>query len=1418
LRPVQYRPLDRRRRSRDRTGEDAVECSRAMAPSTMRSSTTEMVERKVLEMAQHASFHQHVSYNLSTILHAFTEGKADPTEIAEAFSRARGIEVITRVVSGQPLAKPPVVSLCCQVGRQVLDKFGPGSSQSQTGRLVEAVVGRLALGISGDDAQAVECQVESARLMSSVAGQAAALLIDGGALGAVEGMLERLGGKHTSIFRPCCETLEQVSRTKEGRAAFEERGTGGVLLATIRDFPEALEEGSDAALASALKVVERIFTGKSPEACALSLRAKAEEESSDDPHIPTFSDYASCVETLLAVAEATPEAPGAAAATCLWWLSGASTRTLDRALSAILAAAAAVVAGGAGIGTDGTDGGGGKEEEEEEEEEEKQAAVRLSAEWMDVWSWFLRGNGGEDEDDEEKEEEAEEGGVVSPTPRPVEGARFLAALCLCKPGIQCLEGAVKRESPRRVGEALVTLCGSTDPSLAGACLRIIERLAKGNAGKQVFVDAGALVAAVEAGNRFEVEAGAETVGDAEARTIAASLGAVAILAEAGGRDARALVDEAFGLAVRCLGRVGEFSGRPAAAAAKSALDVITVRLTRSDRSHAAAAAAAAAAAPAAEADSSFSSTPAAENNGDGGGEVDESTASDDEDEGDEEGDVDAPMEALKDAGAILAVMKAHSADARVQQAGWRSLMAMDTGRGDVEKFWTGAGDRRQMLKDCLERHGGDTLVAGQVADILEGLVLHGDSEDEDGTSLTASVSDAHGEESPLLVSAEEPEGGGDDTDSNTPMTPGVGSERNGEGEGGLPQHDSGRLEGGDGADEQSPEGNATSALPQETQSLTRGGEDGGEGGEGGGVGTSEGDEGLTVAIVGEGTPKEVESGGGGDGDGDGPTGDAVGEGDGDLAPEDVLLELSLAGTRALEGGLSSSTATSSNDGGANSDADVGEVSEAGAGSPNSTRRPTVARSLFGDKKGVISSGRGGGQGGEEEGEEGQLDGSPAEVVLSKAELELQESWKKLETLHSDVLGRSHILGGEGAQMVAAMPEPCSLQERVGSLLGEYESGGGARDAFAAASLALVAALAAATGALATSQKEVQRYLDMSRDIRATSTWNDLSEAMQWTMASLKGTVILFTPQSHNGMTKAVGLCKNMDSASKLFKATALQVKIIVVELAGEHEPNTVWRVDPVVFESLPENRKVMMLRHLRSLVIAYDHLSDEMRRDLTTALEIIKNREVLNMMGKFCIQSEVAEERRREAKLASAEERLKVGTRRPSATRQGIPVVSGRRSPPIGTRDPSSSSRGSPNSSPPPPSEQHAVTPSRSSGAADAATPSSTGSNKSNSNNGNGKGNTSSGSRRVPLCTPRALRSTDSSSGNKNGTPGSGGGGGTGSSRTSRGVASHSRRRDTVARAAAAPPAKGGGRSKSPVAARRPGGRSKSPVPRSKKS
>ncbi|CAB1117939.1 unnamed protein product [Ectocarpus sp. CCAP 1310/34] len=1337
-----------------------------MAP-TMYSSTTEMVERKVLEMAQHASFHQHVSYNLSTILHAFSAGKTDPTEIAQAFSRARGLEVITRVISGEPMAKPSVLSLCCRTAVWVVDKFGSGVSHSQGSGLVEALVGRLDRGVSGDDAQTVECQVECARLISSLAGKAASLLIDGGALGAIEGMLEQLGGNHSSIMRPCCEALERVSRTEEGRATCEERGTGGVLLATIRDFPEALEEGSDVALASALKVVERIFTGKSPEACALSLRAKSEEESCDDPHRPTFSDYDNCVETVLTVVEATPEAPGAAAATCLWWLSGASSKAPDRALSAILAAAAVA---------------NGTEATTEAREAEKAAAQSLVS--ADVWSWFSRGEGGAGDVQEE--------GENVPPARPVEGARFLAALCLCRPGLECLEAAVERESPRRVAEALVTLCESADPLLARACFRIIERLAKGGTGPQVFVDAGALAAAAEAGALFEAEEDAETVEDAEAHAIAAALGAVATLAEAGGKDARPVVDDAFQLSVRCLARVGEYSGRPAAAAAKSALDVITVRLTRSDRPKGAAGVrgGGAAAGPAPVAEGAFVE------NVEGGGDTDEavSGAPWDADVEDAAEDVDTPMEILKDAGAIMAVMKAHPTDARVQQSGWRSLIAMDTGRGDVEKFWTGVGDgqqsRRQMLRDCLERHGGDSLVAGQVADILEGLVLQGDS-DGDGSSLTASLSDAPGEESPRLPSDHEEAEGGDEDDASEHVKSGVGGEAS-PGESGPPKEDQNAAE--EEGSQDNTKHSTDSAHPQGVEQVVNREDQDRDGGleVAGDKGDVPEDKGAEVGGVDEATPVAEASEGTGNADvGSDPLGDAEGKSE-TLLPEDVLMEIGLMGTETLEGGGSSGSWDS-----ARTAPVVAPVAEEAVTGEGSTTRPNVVRSLFGSNGHANDENSAAGDTVEAEKPEAKADCSlNASVVMpSKEELELRMSWAKLEKLHSGIVGRSQILGGESAQMAAAMAEPRVLKERVGALLEETEIGD-SRDAFAAASLALVGALTAATGALNTSQKEVQRYLAMSRDLRVTSTWTDISEAMQWTMDSLKGTVILFTPHTAGGLIKALGLCKSMDSALKLFKEAALQIKIIVVELAGEHEPNTVWRVNQSLFKGLPENRKVMTLRHLRSLVVAYDHLSDEMRRDLTTALEIIKNREVLNMMGKYCIQAEAAEEKRREAKLATAEERLKVG-RRPSGTRQGI--TPGRRSPPMGIR--------ASFSEPSPPSLARGTlgtpthtTPVRSNGAAES--PGSGSSNGGNNVGGRASPPLGSGSRKAPLSTPRSGRSTATPTGC------------VGGSRIPKGVASHSRRRESFAvEAEAASSAMEDRRSRSPTFKRRSaGGRSKSPV------
>lgn len=57
-----------------------------------------------------------------------------------------------RVVSGEPVARPPVVSLCCGVARRVVDRFGPGVTGSQAKGVAEALVTRLDRGIDGERA------------------------------------------------------------------------------------------------------------------------------------------------------------------------------------------------------------------------------------------------------------------------------------------------------------------------------------------------------------------------------------------------------------------------------------------------------------------------------------------------------------------------------------------------------------------------------------------------------------------------------------------------------------------------------------------------------------------------------------------------------------------------------------------------------------------------------------------------------------------------------------------------------------------------------------------------------------------------------------------------------------------------------------------------------------------------------------------------------------------------------------------------------------------------------------------------------------------------------------------------------------------------------------------------------------------
>lgn len=240
----------------------------------------------------------------------------------------------------------------------------------------------------------------------------------------------------------------------------------------------------------------------------------------------------------------------------------------------------------------------------------------------------------------------------------------------------------------------------------------------------------------------------------------------------------------------------------------------------------------------------------------------------------------------------------------------------------------------------------------------------------DGSSLTAPLSDALGEDSPL------------------PLTYNKKAEK-----GGAPKEDEedvARSEDAHQAAGGGGDGGAETAGDEEEAVGADGDAADGGGADRPGVGCEDGDEKPVhdePAVAGEG-----------------------GVVDGDLEPEEVLTELSLEGTKALEGG-NGSYSSSLSDGdttaaatAATSGEAVTHDSEESAASPCAANRTSsgVARSLFG----FSGKGGGGGKGlraGEgdklganiEDAEGGKLDDTP--VVPSKEEIELQSRYAYADT-------------------------------------------------------------------------------------------------------------------------------------------------------------------------------------------------------------------------------------------------------------------------------------------------------------------------------------------------------------------------------------------------------------------------------------
>lgn len=102
---------------------------------------------------------------------------------------------------------------------------------------------------------------------------------------------------------------------------------------------------------------------------------------------------------------------------------------------------------------------------------------------------------------------------------------------------------------------------------------------------------------------------------------------------------------------------------------------------------------------------------------------------------------------------------------------------------------------------------------------------------------------------------------------------------------------------------------------------------------------------------------------------------------------------------------------------------------------------------------------------------------------------------------------------------------------------------------------------------------------------------------------------------------------------KVFKEAHLFAKQIITEAAGHKAKlgrNSHWDFDPDLLEGVAERRWAEMMKHLKRLVIAYDNMPPDMRGDLLTFREIIKNLDWLVIMSFHSV--EVEEKRREKAK------------------------------------------------------------------------------------------------------------------------------------------------------------------------------------------
>ena len=141
------------------------------------------------------------------------------------------------------------------------------------------------------------------------------------------------------------------------------------------------------------------------------------------------------------------------------------------------------------------------------------------------------------------------------------------------------------------------------------------------------------------------------------------------------------------------------------------------------------------------------------------------------------------------------------------------------------------------------------------------------------------------------------------------------------------------------------------------------------------------------------------------------------------------------------------------------------------------------------------------------------------------------------------------------------------------------------------------------------------------------------------MEYLKGHAVSLHRRESPKLLKVLDKADDATTRGKLFKHAHLKVKEVVVRVTRSNQRSGChWEpfFGDQSFAKVQPHELALILTHLRNLVVAYDNMTPEEKRDLATVRELVVNLDWLCALAKHCVASDERRYADRERRLDRA--------------------------------------------------------------------------------------------------------------------------------------------------------------------------------------